>query len=152
LVWDFDRALGPVLRARGLSYANLALCERLPLHANVCAPGHVAICLRRLTRIAEPKEFLRRVSEHLLPGGLIILTFDIWNCEGEDVAFGHENRKRIYNEKTWKRLRTPCLQGMGFRLFGGADWKYHDDAFEDCSVASLVMIKEVERRSDARNP
>jgi hypothetical protein len=87
-----------------------------------------------------PLRFVGRAREQLARHGLLFLTFSFWNASGEDVAKGHENRARIYDAGSWKKLMREA-RGLGFDLFGGVDWAYHGHKLEDHTLASLVLTR-----------
>ena len=88
-----------------------------------------------------PVRFLTRSAQRLRPGGLLFLTFAIWNAEGPDCATGADERKRIYDLNSWRKLVTESRRA-GFQTFGGMDWTYHGHQLAgDHSLASLVLSK-----------
>jgi SAM-dependent methyltransferase len=84
--------------------------------------------------------FLRACHMLLKPGGLLFLTTDCWNKEGEDVAHFHWMRKRIYTPESLGRLMKRCRE-LGFGAGSRCDWTYHGDTVYDYSFASLAMVK-----------
>lgn len=86
------------------------------------------------------RPFLRACHMLLKPGGLLFLTTDCWNKEGEDVAHFHWMRKRIYNPETMGRLAMSARE-VGYKSFGRTDWDYHGDHVYDYSFASLALVK-----------
>lgn len=116
--------------------------ENTTLEAYDGAPFDVVFALSVLEHVPVVAPFLRACASHLNPGGLLVLTMDIWGCEGEDVAHFHWMRERIFTVASWKRVER-TLKGVGMRRFGEADWIYHGDTvYGSYSFASLVMTKE----------
>jgi SAM-dependent methyltransferase len=111
-----------------------------PLPREADALGAV-YALSVLDRLDAPVRFLRAYARHLVPGGLLVCTFALWNATGEDCALGHELRRRIYDQHTWKRLVTDA-KSLGFAPLGGVDFRYHGDLLGDHTLASLVVIRE----------
>ncbi len=106
------------------------------------ADGHLIIyALSVLDRIAEPRSFLRQVHAALVPGGLFLATFAIWDAHGPDQAIGAGLRSRIFDRLRWKRLIDE-VRGLGFRTFGGVDLRYPGDTLYDHSLGTLVCVKE----------
>jgi len=87
-----------------------------------------------------PVRFLTRAAQVLRSKGLLFLTFTYWDAEGEDTAAGHEERVRIYDAHSYKKLVSEAKRA-GFLPFGGTDWRYHGDKLDDHSLASLVMTR-----------
>lgn len=97
--------------------------------------------LNVLDHTEAPVRFLTRSAQRLRPGGLLFLTFAIWNAEGPDCATGADERKRIYDLNSWRKLVTESRRA-GFQTFGGMDWTYHGHQLAgDHSLASLVLSK-----------
>lgn len=86
------------------------------------------------------RPFLRACHMLLRAGGLLFLTMDYWDAEGDDRAHFHWMRKRIYNVERVRKL-TNDLREFGFKSYGAADWRYHGPQVYDYSVASLAMVK-----------
>ena len=94
-----------------------------------------------LDRIDAPVTFLQRAHRVLRPQGLLFLTFAFWDCEGEDLAEGHEHRARIYDATSWLKLIREARK-VGLAPFGGHDWNYHGHMLgPDHSLASLVLVR-----------
>jgi hypothetical protein len=93
-----------------------------------------------LDHIEAPVRFLTRAVKALGPQGLLFLTFAFWDAEGPDVAAGHEQRARIYDVHSWKKLISEARKA-GFQTFGGHDWTYHGDKLDDHTLASLVLTR-----------
>ena len=91
-------------------------------------------------KVEAPVRFLTRSAQLLRPRGLLLLTFAFWDAEGEDVAAGHEERERIYDATSWKKLIAEARRA-GFQTFGGVDWRYHGDLLSDHSLGSLVLTR-----------
>jgi hypothetical protein len=87
-----------------------------------------------------PVRFLNGAAAVLREQGLLFLTFAFWNAEGPDVAAGNDQRRRIYDLTSWKKLIGEARR-IGFQPFGGCDWTYHGHTLEDHSLASLVLIR-----------
>lgn len=101
-------------------------------------PAIYGLCV--LDRIEAPVAFVTQAASRLGPRGLLFLTFAYWDAEGEDLAAGREERRRIYSVHSALRLIRDARK-VGFENFGGTDWAYHGDVLEDHSLASLVFIK-----------
>ncbi len=97
-----------------------------------------------LDRVEDPSRFLRQVHAALVPGGLLLATFALWDAHGADVAVGHDLRHRIYDRLLWKKL-IEYVRGIGYQTFGGVDLRYPGDTLEDHSLGSLVVVKEQHR-------
>jgi hypothetical protein len=95
-----------------------------------------------LDRIDEPRRFLRQAHAALVPGGLFVATFAIWDATGPDVAIGASLRRRIYDRLAWQKLIVE-VRGLGYQTFGGVDLRYRGDTLDDHSLGSLVLIKEL---------
>jgi hypothetical protein len=100
----------------------------------------VMIGLSVLDRIDAPMRFLNQHGQRLLPGGLFILTFALWNSEGEDCAIGHEVRRRIYNRASWLKLLGEAKR-LDLRVWGEIDWTYHGHTLGDHTLAITVLQK-----------
>ena len=96
--------------------------------------------LRVLDQIDAPVRFVTRAHEVLRKGGLLFLTFSFWNAEGPDTASGAEQRKRIYDVTSTKKLIGEARR-IGFQSFGGTDWNYHGHKLDDHTLASLVLTR-----------
>lgn len=94
-----------------------------------------------LDRVEEPRRFLRQAYAALVPGGLLVATFALWDASGPDVAIGHELRSRIYDRLTWKKLIDE-VRGIGYSTFGGVDLRYRGHTLDDHSLGSIVIVKE----------
>ena len=101
-------------------------------------PAVFGLCV--LDRIDAPVKYLQRAATILRPHGLLYLTFTFWNAEGEDVAAGHEDRRRIYDVHSVTKLITEARR-HGFTGFGGMDWRYHGNKLDDHTLASLVLTR-----------
>lgn len=93
-----------------------------------------------LDRVDAPLRFLRRVVNHLLPGGLVVCTFAAWDITGEDCAVGCKQRQRIYDHGSWRKLLHET-RILGLASFGGVDLRYHGDTCGDHTLATLVATK-----------
>lgn len=100
----------------------------------------ILTCISVIEHVKDISPFLRAIRMLLKPGGLLFLTTDYWDAEGEDTAHFHWMRERIYNEDTIKRLLIRARE-LGFASFGVADWTYHGPQVYDYSVASLAVVK-----------
>jgi hypothetical protein len=87
-----------------------------------------------------PVRFLSRAARILRAHGLLFLTFTYWDAEGPDTAAGHEQRLRIYDATSYKKLIGEARR-VGFVPFGGLDWHYHGNKLDDHSLASLVLTR-----------
>jgi len=92
-----------------------------------------------------PVSFLSRAAKILRPGGLLFLTFSYWNAEGPDVAAGHAERRRIYDQNSWNKLVRDARR-LHLQTLGGVDWTYHGHKLGDHSLASLVLTLREEGR------
>lgn len=86
-----------------------------------------------------PVRFVTQAARLLRAKGLLFLTFAYWDAEGDDCAAGHEDRTRIYDTHSLKKLVLDAKR-IGFTTFGGMNWQYHGDRLDDHSLASLVLI------------
>lgn len=102
----------------------------------------VIVALSVLDRVEAPRAVLRQYAEALLPGGLLIVTFALWNCTGPDCALGHELRRRIYNLGSWRRLLYEEIKGLGISAFGGVDLRYPGDLLGEHTLAALVLTRD----------
>lgn len=93
-------------------------------------------------RTPEPRRLLRQFHTALVPGGLLVATFALWNAHGPDVAIGHTLRSRIYDRASWKHLIADA-RDLGFATFGGIDLRYPGDTYHDHSLGTLVVTKEI---------
>lgn len=100
----------------------------------------IVTCISVIEHVEEVRPFARAIKMLLKPGGLLFLTTDFWDAEGEDTAHFHWMRKRIYNAHRMVRLLGD-LRELGFRSFGESDWSYHGHQVYDYSVASAAMVK-----------
>lgn len=100
----------------------------------------VLTCISVIEHVKDLRPFFRACRMLLKPGGLLILTTDYWDAEGEDVAHFHWMRERIYNAERMGKLRQ-SLGELGLKLFGGSDWGYPGPMVYDYSVASLAVVK-----------
>lgn len=87
-----------------------------------------------------PVRFLTQSAQRLRKHGLLYVTMAYWNAQGPDVAKGHEDRARIYDAQSWKKLIREARHA-GFETFGGVDWTYHGHYLEDHSLAALVLTR-----------
>ena len=87
-----------------------------------------------------PVRFITRAAQVLRARGLLFLTFAFWDAEGADCAMGHQDRCRIYDVHSWKKLVAEAKR-IGFTPFGGFNWTYHGNRLDDHSLASLVLTK-----------
>jgi hypothetical protein len=102
-----------------------------------------------LDHIEAPVSFLTQAAGTLKPQGLLFLTFAYWDAEGPDTAAGCDERRRIYSAHSYQRLIREARKA-GFETFGGTDWRYHGHYLDDHSLASLVLTRRPERRSEPR--
>lgn len=102
---------------------------------------HAVYLLSVLDRIERPQRLLRQLVPALVPHGLVILTFALWDAMGEDCAYGHQLRQRIYDRLTWKRLLQD-VRTLGFRPFGAVNFGYPGDTLGDHSLAATSLTKE----------
>ena len=101
-------------------------------------PAVWGLCV--IDRIDAPVRFLTRATEVLRRSGLLFLTFAFWNAEGPDTAAGAEERKRIYDVTSTKKLIAEARR-LGLQNFGGTDWTYHGHKLDDHTLASLVLVR-----------
>jgi hypothetical protein len=101
-------------------------------------PALFGLCV--LDRIEAPINYLTRAGQVLRPKGMLFLTFTFWNAEGDDVAAGHEERRRIYDAESWRKLIKEARRS-GFQTFGGMDWRYNGHKLDDHTLASLVLTR-----------
>lgn len=113
----------------------------LPIEHFTTVEFDVITCLSVIEHIKEPGKFLRALTNRLAPGGLLVLTTDYWDSEGEDTAHFHWMRERIYDHESWRKVRQR-LRDLGLITFGASDWSYHGPQVYDYSIASLVMEKQ----------
>jgi len=100
----------------------------------------IITCISVIEHVEEVRKFFRACHMLLKPGGLLFLTTDYWDAEGDDTAHFHWMRKRIYNDE---RMRTLLggLRELGYASFGQADWSYKGPQVYDYSIASAAMVK-----------
>jgi len=101
----------------------------------------IIFALSVIEHVAHPKAFFTGVARRLVPGGLLFLTADAWDCDGPDVAHFHWMRQRIYNRQTWQRM-LDHLSSVGLHRFGEADWIFRGNQVYDYSFISAALIKE----------
>lgn len=100
----------------------------------------VLTCISVIEHLEAVRPLLRAAHMLLRRGGLLFLTTDCWNSDGEDRAHFHWMRRRIYNPYSMTRLAKD-LREVGFATFGTSDWHYYEHTLYDYSVASLAMVK-----------
>jgi cyclopropane fatty-acyl-phospholipid synthase-like methyltransferase len=93
-----------------------------------------------IEHVEEIRKFFRACHMLLKPGGLLFLTTDYWDAEGDDTAHFHWMRKRIYNAERMRKLQGD-LRELGYASFGQADWAYHGPQVYDYAVCSTAMVK-----------
>ncbi len=93
-----------------------------------------------LDRIDAPLRFLRAYAEQLLPDGLLVCTFALWDADGQDCAMGAELRQRIYNRDSWKKLAIEARR-LGLEPFGGVDMHYRGHTLGDHTLGTLVLTR-----------
>ena len=93
-----------------------------------------------IDRVDQPMIWLRHAGQALVPGGLIVATFALWDATGIDCAIGHELRKRIYDRASWRKLIYD-VRGLGLQTFGGVDLRYPGDTLGDHTLAALTLTK-----------
>ena len=100
----------------------------------------ILTCISVIEHVEEVRKFFRACHMLLKPGGLLFLTTDYWDAEGDDTAHFHWMRKRIYNDE---RMRTLLggLRELGYASLGQADWSYKGPQVYDYSIASAAMVK-----------
>lgn len=110
-----------------------------------CAASHlgqfdVITAISVVEHVVNVRPFLKAIRALLRPNGLLFLTTDYTNTEGEDVFHFHWMRERIYNAGRIRKLLDDA-RDIGFRSFGEADWSYHGHHVYDYSVCSVAVIR-----------
>lgn len=100
----------------------------------------VLTCISVVEHVVNVRPFLKACRALLKPGGLLFLTTDYTDTEGDDVFHFHWMRERIYNAGRVRRLMEDA-RDIGFRNFGESDWTYHGHQVYDYSVCSLAMTR-----------
>ncbi len=138
-VWIVDPAMDPSQSFPGQTQPCRHTIEEIA--ANM-AHGQfdVITAISVIEHVEEVRAFFRACHMLLRPGGLLFLTMDYWDVEGEDLAHFHWMRTRIYNADRVRRLAAD-LRELGYKSYGTADWAYHGPQVYDYSVASLAMLK-----------
>ena len=102
-------------------------------------------CLSVIEHVKDLDQFLYHLACLVAPGGLLVITTDCWNGEGEDAAHFHWMRERIFTPASLYKFSSAVegtLRAFGFDLFGGLDPTYHgDQLYGSYSFGSLVMRK-----------
>jgi hypothetical protein len=96
--------------------------------------------LNVLDHIEAPVKFVSDAAAVLRAGGLLVLTYAFWDAEGDDTTEGAADRRRIYSATSQKKLIAEARR-IGFRCFGGVDWRYHGNVLGDHTLASLVLVR-----------
>lgn len=100
-------------------------------------------CISTIEHVPEPTLplFLDALAKVTAPGGLLFLTSDVWDQQGEDRAHFHWMRERIYTMETWEDLLAQFVL-RGCELLGPADWTYYgDQLFGSYSFCSMALVK-----------
>lgn len=117
------------------------LGQRIQQHPRL---ADAVLCLSVLEHIPQEEldQFLYHLSCLVAPGGLLFLTMDYWEGEGEDLAHFHWMRRRIFNRTTWKMLWTHFLS-REFTLYLPIEYPvtFHPFSNWGYSVASLALEK-----------
>lgn len=100
----------------------------------------VLTCISVIEHVRDLRPFFRACRMLLKPGGLLFLTTDYWDADGEDTAHFHWMRERIYNAGSIRSLLR-SLRDLGYRSFGTSDWTYAGAQVYNYSVASLAVVK-----------
>lgn len=104
----------------------------------------VITCISVIEHVEELRKFFRACHMLLKPGGLLFLTTDYWDAEGDDTAHFHWMRKRIYNAARLQRL-IASVRDLGFTRFGAPtsrdSWEYPGPQVYDYSVASVALTR-----------
>jgi SAM-dependent methyltransferase len=115
---------------------NLAI-EELDVPA---IPADAVITISTIEHVPSQLPFLDACARALAPGGLLFLTMDCCDYDGDDTSHFRWLRERIYGPHAWGELLNACLTA-GFQGFGGADPIYHGDHVYDYSFRSLALTK-----------
>lgn len=98
-------------------------------------------CISVIEHVTDLRPFFRACHMLLKPGGLLFLTTDYWDAEGDDTAHFHWMRERIYHEQSLTRLIT-SVRELGFARMGASRWRpYPGPMVFDYSVASLALVR-----------
>lgn len=88
-------------------------------------PKHrIVTCLSVLEHILILEPFCADLASLVLPGGLLLLTFDYQPDDTLDQKMFHWMRQRIFTPTSWQKLAGD-FSALGFDLFDSVDWTFH---------------------------
>lgn len=100
-------------------------------------------CISVIEHVEALEPFVHALGSVVAPGGLLFLTTDCWDREGEeDQAHFHWMRRRIYTPGSWKRLGEHFCEQYGFYFFGVQDWIWNGiQLYGSYSLCSMALRK-----------
>lgn len=134
--------LHEMLRARGLDVFVVDPTVNFPVEKMVGkVNASVVTCISTIEHVPHEAGFIHALAQILSPGGLLFLTTDAWDQEGEDITHFHWMRERIYNRNRLCALAAH-LALLGVLPFGEVDLRYHGPQVYDYSFAAMTFRKE----------
>lgn len=95
-------------------------------------------CISTIEHVDTLPIFLEDLAAATASGGMLFLTSDAWDQEGEDKAHWHWDRKRIWTKETWHRLQLKMFE-LGFQPLGGIDLTWNGQTLENWGYTLVSM-------------